>query len=209
MNHDPDALIPTRRSLLTRLKNWDDQEGWRQFFDTYWRLIHSVAIRAGLTEEEAQDVVQETVLSVAKTMPQFRYEPEKCSFMTWLQHLTRKRIVDQYRKRGVAQSGCALPTDDTAGTATVEQVPDPASLDLGTVWEEEWRRNLMDAALDRVKTKVDPKQYQMFYLYAVKGAPVSEVARALRVNVARVYLAKHRIAALLKQTVRALEEEVK
>jgi len=28
-------LIPTRLSLLTRLKDWNDQEGWRDFFDTY------------------------------------------------------------------------------------------------------------------------------------------------------------------------------
>jgi hypothetical protein len=32
-------LIPTRYSLLSRLQNWDDQDSWKDFFDTYWRLI--------------------------------------------------------------------------------------------------------------------------------------------------------------------------
>ena len=34
---DPDA---TPSSLLRRLKNWDDQSGWQEFFDTYWKLIY-------------------------------------------------------------------------------------------------------------------------------------------------------------------------
>ena len=33
MAADPDALIPTRQSLLIRLKNWDDQDSWKDFFD--------------------------------------------------------------------------------------------------------------------------------------------------------------------------------
>ncbi len=29
-------FIPARRSLLTRLKSWDDPESWQIFFDRYW-----------------------------------------------------------------------------------------------------------------------------------------------------------------------------
>src|SRR4030095_11954380 len=59
-------LIPTRRRLLSRLRDWDDQESWQDFFNTYWRLIYEVALKAKLSETEAQEVVQETVISVAK-----------------------------------------------------------------------------------------------------------------------------------------------
>src|SRR2546428_142693 len=55
----------------------------QRFFDIYWRLIYGVALRAGLTDAEAQDVVQETVISVAKHLPGFRYDPKVCSFKTW------------------------------------------------------------------------------------------------------------------------------
>jgi len=58
--------IPTRQSLLGRLKDWNDQESWQVFFDTYWRLIYNTAMKAGLNDAEAQDVVQETILSVSK-----------------------------------------------------------------------------------------------------------------------------------------------
>src|SRR5262245_48844781 len=55
-----------RYRLLSRLQDWDDQEVWRDFFETYWRLIYSTGLRSGLTDQEAQDVVQETVISIAK-----------------------------------------------------------------------------------------------------------------------------------------------
>ena len=49
---------PTRRSLVNRLRNRSDQESWREFFNTYWKLIYAVALKAGLTDQEAEDVVQ-------------------------------------------------------------------------------------------------------------------------------------------------------
>ncbi len=94
-----DEMIPTRQSLLSRLKDWNDQEGWKVFFDTYWRLIYHTAVKAGLTDAEAQDAVQETVISVMKSMPTFEYDSQNGSFKSWLLRLTSWRITDQLRKR--------------------------------------------------------------------------------------------------------------
>ena len=74
------SLFSTRQSLLLRLKDQEDQEGWQEFFDTYWRLIYSFCLKAGLSEIEAEEVVQETMISVAKQMPQFRYDGSKGGF---------------------------------------------------------------------------------------------------------------------------------
>ena len=48
---DPAA---TRSSLINRLRNWSDHGSWQDFFDTYWKLIYAVAIKAGLSESEAR-----------------------------------------------------------------------------------------------------------------------------------------------------------
>jgi RNA polymerase sigma-70 factor (ECF subfamily) len=200
--------IPTRRSLLSRLKSWEDQESWREFFNTYWKLIYGVAIRAGLTEAEAEEVVQETVISVAKTMPGFKYDPKVCSFKTWLQHLTRKRIIDELRKRPPPSAVHLHIGKEGARTSTAERVPDPASFDLDALWDAEWQKNILDAAMERVKAKVNPRQYQMFYLNVVKQLPVAQVTRSLRVSAGQVYLAKHRISALIKKEVRVLETKM-
>ena len=201
-------LLPTRSSLLERLRDWEDQASWREFFNTYWKFIYGVALRSGLSEQEAEDVVQETVLSVAKKMPEFVYAPAKCSFKGWLMHLTRLRIMDQLRRRQPAFQQTPAGDSDSRMTPTVENVPDPASgVPLEAAWDEEWERNMVDAAMDRVKLRVKPEHYQIFYLSAVKGLGTREVAKMLQVNAGQVYLVRHRLAKEVKREVERLREK--
>lgn len=205
-----DELIPTRRSLLSRLKDWDDQESWREFFETYWKLVYGVAIKAGLNDAEAQDVVQETVLAVAKKMHQFKYDPATGSFKNWLLLITRRRIADHLRKlyREPPKHMSEGKSDETSGTSTVERVADEAGLALDAIWDEEWRKNLLDAAMERVRRQVDPKQFQIFDSYVIKQWPVKDVRKTLRVSSMQVYLAKHRIGALIKKELEKLEAKI-
>ena len=206
MPHELNDLIPTRYSLLNRLKDWGDQRSWQDFFDTYWRLIYEVALKAGLTEVEAQEVVQETVIAVAKKIDSLKGDPQHGSFKAWLMHLTRWRIADQFRKRqaGPAPSysggGDMLSSNETR-TATVDRIPDPSGIQLEAVWDAEWEKNLMTAALEAVKQRVSPRQFQMFDLHVLQELPVARVSRILKVSAMQVYLAKHRVGRLLKKEI--------
>src|SRR6266481_8111156 len=93
--------IVTRATLLARLGNLQDQASWQEFFDIYWKLIYGVARQAGMADVEAQAVVQETMVSVARHMPTFKYDPAIGSFKGWLLKMTRWRILGQFRKRGL------------------------------------------------------------------------------------------------------------
>jgi len=197
--------LPTRTSLLRRLKQWEDQESWRDFFNTYWKLIYGTAVKAGLNDAEAQDVVQDTVIAVAKKIEDFKYDPVIDSFKGWLLYLTRKRIALHYRKRERDRGGKPRDSEAMALTAELEGIPDPAGVDLEAIWDEEWEKNLADAALARVKQEVNPKQFQIFNFYVLKQWPVKEVTETLGVTVAQVYLAKHRISALVKKEVKRLQ----
>ena len=206
MKKTPDEFIPTRASLLGRLKDWQDEESWREFFNIYRQLIFSFAIKSGLTEAEAEDVVQETVISVAKTIKEFEYDPERCRFKSWLRHLTQKRIADCFRKRPREQLLPQTVSGDTARTAAIERVPSEDNLE--SIWEEEWQKRLLDAAIERVKTQVSAEQYQMFDFYVLKKMPARKVTAALGTSVGQLYLAKHRISKLIKKEVRRLEEKM-
>ena len=93
-------------------------------------------------------------------------------------------------------------------TAEMEQLPDPAGVDLEAIWDQEWERNLLDTAMARVKQQVNPKQFQMFNFYVLKEWPVGEVAKALGVTVAQVYLAKHRVSGLVKKELKQLQTKL-
>ena len=199
------GLIATRRSLVDCLANWDDQRRWQEFFDTYWKLIHSAARKSGLTDAEAQEVVQETVITVAKNIDKLKYDPAIGSFKGWLLQITRWRIADQFRKREPGNAKRPRSTDDRL-TATIERVPDSQIVDLYEVWESSWKENLFEAAVARVKKKIEPKQFQIFDCYVRKEWPAQKVAERLGVNVGQVYLARHRVGALLKKEIKALEK---
>ncbi len=204
-----DELIPTRATLIQRLKDWQDQSSWQDFFDTYWKLIYGVALKGGLTATEAQDVVQETMIAVAKHMPTFEYDPAIGSFKSWLLNMTRWRITDQLRKRGPAFAASQPGADDTAtGTRTIDKVVDPASPELDALWNAEWEKNLLEVALARVKRRLDPQKYQIFDLYVYKQWPPEKVAAAFGISVDQVYMAKHRTTELIKEEVKRLENKV-
>jgi RNA polymerase sigma factor (sigma-70 family) len=204
----PDDLQPTRHTLVQRLKDLEDQESWQNFFNTYWRLIYTVALRSGLTEAEAHDVVQETVLTVVKNIGEFQPGAEHGSFRSWLLHATRWRIADQFRKRARVPAQSIHGSSDPARTSTIERVPDPSSDDVARHWEEHWRQNLMDAAIENVKTRVDAEDYQLFDRHVLKGETAISVARRLGTRLSRVYLVKYRVSRMLSKEVRRLEKQL-
>ncbi|PYI87496.1 MAG: RNA polymerase subunit sigma [Verrucomicrobia bacterium] len=180
-------------------------------------MIYAFALKTGLTDTEADEVVQETAIAVARNLPEFKYDPKVCAFKTWLLNLTTWRIKDQMRRRAKAGAPASTPpkrvpevhssaADETSRTATIERVANPASANWDAVWDKEWETILWEAALEKVKDQANLKQYQIFDLYVLKQWPVREVARTLGVSVGRVYLAKHRISGLLKQEISRLEK---
>ena len=202
-----DSLLPTRQSLLTRLRDWQDQDGWREFFDTYWRLIYRVARQAGLDDATAQDVVQTTFIYLSRRMPRFRYDAERGSFKSWLRRVTHSRI-SVFRRRAESKEPPMPPVpveDDEANLW--ESIPDPAGDATDEIWQREWEENLLKAALRRISSKVSAQQLMIFELAALGEVPLKQVARKLDVSLMQVYLARHRVGKLFKQEVQRLRRE--
>jgi RNA polymerase sigma-70 factor (ECF subfamily) len=198
-------LLPTRQSLLERLRDLDDYKAWQEFFDTYWKLIYCAAVKGGLSDDEAEEVVQETIIGVARNMEGFRYDPQTCSFKGWLMHITRRRIIDRFRKRQLRPETLVPLPADTAGSDAGLQIPDTAAEQaFAGLWDEEWQKNLVDAAMERVKHKVSGEHYQIFYLHSVQNMPARDICQLLRVSAAKVYVVRHRVARLVKREVEAL-----
>ena len=199
--------LKTSPSLIDRLRDREDRESWREFFDRYWRLVYGLAIKAGLTESEAEEVVQETMVSISRNLDDYRYKPQECSFKSWMFKMAKWRIIDQMRKRPPGFIRPAKTDTATDRTGTVERVPDEAA-PLDRFWAEEWRQNLMEVALARVKRKVSIREFQVFDLYVLKGWPVSDVKGMLHVSSAHIYVIKHRVSSLIKREIKRLESDM-
>ncbi len=210
----------TRASFVDRLRDWRQQTTWGEFLSRYGRMVHRVALRAGLRPHEADEVVQETALSVARAMPQFVYEPGRCSFEGWVRRMARLRISDQIRRRGREDRVGAVDglecdgagvghgfegeAGDDPGLAGMElAAPDPT--DAG--WQEEWKRMVLERALERVRLAVSPEHYQIFHLAVLEERAGVDVARMLDVSLAKVYVVRHRLLARLHREVKQARRE--
>jgi len=192
----------TRHSLVEKLGDWGDRVRWKEFFDTYWRLIYGIARRSGLNDAESHDVVQETVLSVARNIG--RYDRTAGSFKSWLLQMTRWRIADQFRKR-LPEAVRPAENGTARDTATLDRIASPG-VNLEAAWDEEWRESLLDAAMERVKRQTSARNFQVFDCALRKRWGAGKIATELGVNIAQVYLIKHRLTVLLKKELRRVEE---
>jgi len=204
----PDSMLPTRRSLLSRLRDWEDHAGWREFFDTYWRLIYNIARKAGLADAESQEVVQNTFIYLARRMPNFRYDRKRGSFKSWLRVVTRSRIHVYWRaqktnEKFIREPFCSGAIED----ADPETWADPAADALDEVWQREWEENLVNTAFRRLRSKVSSQQLLIFRLATLNDLALGQVAKKLGVSLTQVYLARHRVGKLFKAEVQKLRAE--
>jgi len=204
-----DSLRPTRQSLLSRLRDWQDDAGWREFFDTYWRLIYNVARQAGLEDAEAQDVVQTTFIYLSRRMPNFHYDRQRGSFKSWLRVVTRSRILVYRRtqKTGGQFVRDQLQSDSGDDEDPVQTMPDQTNDALDALWQREWEENLITAAFRRLRTRVSSQQLLIYRLAMNGELPLTQVARKLGVSMAQVYLARHRVGRLFRAEVLRLRRE--
>ncbi|MCI0542044.1 MAG: RNA polymerase sigma factor [Verrucomicrobiales bacterium] len=211
-----EELLPTRPSLLARLRNPDDSRvwhrGWEEFYALYHPVIYRHAVRSGLPDQDAEEVVQEIVIGVARNIPQFQYDPGKSSFKTWLFRVARNKIVDHLRKRARHARGpvVSVPAvDDEKGVEALAEVADDKMLAPDQEWELAWETNLRRAALDHVGRRVKPMTMRLYLYHIVEGHDVAETVAHFRhsqVPPDTVHLAKHRVQKMVDEALALLRE---
>jgi RNA polymerase sigma-70 factor (ECF subfamily) len=199
------SVRATDAALIGRLHNLDDHQSWDAFYRAYWKLIYRFACERGLNDGEAREVVQDTLLSVARSLHGFRPEREGGSFKRWLLCLTRRRAVDHVRRRPRELPMRSRADTATGGTGTAERVADPHGSEAEGRWQQQWEAQVLESALEKLKRRVSPRHYQVFDHAVVKGQPAARVAKTLGLNTAQVYLVKHRVLRDFKQMLKAFQ----
>jgi RNA polymerase sigma factor (sigma-70 family) len=203
-----DQTLKTSWTLVARLKNVDSHEHWQKFYDLYRGLILGVAMKAGLQEDEAKDVLQATMTEVSKNIGRFEADPTRGSFHAWLLQMARWRIANQFKKRMPIAAASKSASDATDTTPTVERIPDGKEVNLEELCDAEWRRHLLDQALKEIQIEFKAEHYQVFHLLTIEQKPIAEVAQMLGKNLAQIYLIKHRVTNALKASLRKLEKKL-
>jgi RNA polymerase sigma-70 factor (ECF subfamily) len=190
----------TRVTLLERLyrSGCADQTAWREFVDLYGRQVYKWCRNWGLQEADVEDVLQLVLLKLAEQMKEFAYDP-KGSFRAWL------KTVTYYAWRGFLAARSRR--EEASGDSRIYErlLAVEAREDLVKRLEEEFDRELLEQAGQRVRLRVKPHTWEAFRLTALEGLSGAEAASRLQMKVAHVYVARSTVQRMLQKEMRDLE----
>lgn len=186
----------THPSLLARLADGVDPEAWSEFYSRYGDLIRGVASRYGLQQADADDLAQEVVLGLTRSLGNLRYDPAKGKFRSYLRTTVVHAI---YRKLGQNNGDHPLPED---------QEDLPGDGDPEEVWEEEWKRYHVRRAMQELRSRFSERDRIAFVRYAIRGEPAATIAEDLGMTLEQLYQVKSRILKRLTGRIaKQVEEE--
>jgi RNA polymerase sigma-70 factor (ECF subfamily) len=189
----------TSVTLLARLRHEPtDQAAWSDFVARYGPKILHWCRRWRLQEADAQDVAQDVLLKLHGLMATFSYDPAG-SFRAWLKTLAHHAWRDLAAERRRAGIG----TGDNPMAALLNNLA--AGEDLAGDIQEEFRRELLDLAMARVKARVTSQTWDAFRLTALEGFSGSAAAAQLQMRTAHVYLARSKVKKRIQEEVKWLE----
>jgi RNA polymerase sigma factor (sigma-70 family) len=194
-------LPATSASLLGRLCDAADVEAWSEFVDRYVPGIYIWCRRWHLQEADAQDVSQEVLLKLVRQLRAFQYDSARC-FRGLLYTVTRNVLCDMLKGRQRA--------GQVGADSQVEKLLDneEAREDLAKRLEDEFDKELLELAMQRVRLRVKPTTWEAFRLVAIEGLSAEEAAARLGARDGTVRVHRARVAAMLHEEVAKLDRSV-
>ena len=190
--------FPTTRTTLLKQLSAHDSSAWTEFFHAYRPAIRDVGVFKGLTPDECDELVQNTMIRFSRRVDEgFQYDASLARFRTYFNRIVKGCIYDLLRKRR------------PSAEASPEDYPDENSPDelLDRLLLEKWRNFLLQQAQVELKNRVEAKTYQIFELLAVQREPVDRIAKLLQVKPAYVYLARQRCEEHLRKIIADLNRQ--
>jgi RNA polymerase sigma factor (sigma-70 family) len=200
--NDP-HLTRTSASLLGRLREETvDPADWGEFVRRYGPLIHSWCRRWRLQEADAEDVTQNVLLKLAAKLRTFRYDPSR-SFRAYAKTLTHYAWCDYLDSRG--QPGAA----GTGDGQMIDQLDHVAARDeLQEQLSDAFDREILEAAMARVRSRVEPRTWEAFRLTALEGLSGAETAERVGMGIAAAFKAKSKVQRMLREDVQRFQAEL-
>lgn len=177
----------------------DDPDAWRQFADLYGPLVYYWCRGFGLQPQDAADVFQEVFGAVVRAVGDFKHEGG--TFRGWLWTIVRNKVRDHHRRqadRGVAIGG-SVALQRLAELPEI--IPESMSGD-----DRDEINSLLHRALDNVRTQVEQRTWQAFWLAAVEGVEVANIASDLEMSSNNVRQAKCRVLRRLREEIGDLQQ---
>ena len=186
-------MLTTTETLLKGLAEGNEGR-WARFYRDYAPFLEDfVSRKFPLAHEDAEEIVSDTLIDIAKMMPTYRYDKaKKGAFHSLLAKIAQNKAIDRLRKL----------------KRTAEELAKFAAEPI-TLSEEDWRREIYNAALRRVMADVSIQESTKiaFRRHVQLGESAAEVAADLGLEVNALYQIKNRMKEKIAAEVESLKSE--
>jgi len=190
-------MIETNETLLDRVRKTDAHDAWQEFYKEYWSAILRYSRKLGLNATQAQDVLQETMVALMRTLPNFSYDRRKGRFRNFLLTIVHRQSLAALRRARRHSNHDSI--DSHAPWAESRPLAEVLSAPLSQTEQDEaerrWHESLVEDALARLRDDeaVDRRTYQIFRAYVIENQSARAVAAEFGVQENTVYQIKNRL----------------
>jgi RNA polymerase sigma-70 factor (ECF subfamily) len=194
------SLPETRASLILRLPDAADARAWDDFVAIYGPLVYRLARRHGLQPADSDDLVQEVLAAVARSVEGWLARSDRGPFRAWLLRIAKNHAMNALTRHKHRPTG----TGDSSMARLFQQQPDKNG-EAESQFDLEYRRELFRWAADRIREEIADRTWQAFWLSTVEAKAIATVAKQLEMSVGSVYIARSRVMARLREVVKNCE----
>ena len=186
-------MLTTTETLLKGLAAGNESR-WARFYRDYAPFLENFIIgKYPLSHADAEEVVSDTMIDIAKKMPTYHYDrAEKGAFHSLLEKIAKHKAVDRLRKL----------------KRTSEHLERFAAEPL-SISAEDWRREVYNAALRRVMADASIQESTKiaFRRHVQLGESAAKVAADLGLEVNALYQIRNRMKERIAAEVENLQRE--
>jgi len=179
---------------LVHLARQGDFSAFESLVSKYERRLYGLAMRIVRHRHDAEEVVQQTFVSVIEHLEGFR---EESSFLTWLMRIAANHALALLRKRG---KRAAVEFQEGRSEEGYGDLPHPQFV---AKWQETpadlAERRETAALLREALDELDEKYRLVFVLRDVEGLSTAETAEAMGITEANVKVRLLRARLMLRE----------
>jgi RNA polymerase sigma-70 factor (ECF subfamily) len=197
-------MEPTRATLLRKLGTFGN-EAWEEFFRLYAVCIMRYARKLGLNSQDAEDVLQETMVALMRTLPTFKYDPAIGKFRSYLLKIVLTKCLAAKARalpcgtiaqdaRGMSDGGVAFDMPQTEA--------EPMADGIDQCWEE----SIREEALRRVMadSSLEERTLQIFRAYVLDKKSPAQITAEFGISENAVYQVKNRLIKRIREDIQTM-----
>ncbi|VGO20803.1 RNA polymerase sigma factor [Pontiella sulfatireligans] len=193
-----DNKYVTRKTLLQRALDPNDDGAWAEFVRYYKEFILMLLRKMNVSSTDSDDITQNILVRIWKKLEV--YDAEQAKFRTWFSSLVRNEVYSYYAaQQRVQKKQDALENEMEAELQVDEE--------FDKMVEREWSIYVTNVAMRRIKKSFTGNAIQVFQL-TLDGVDAKEIAERLDISINTVYALRNRVKQKLHEEIKALREEL-